>query len=68
MKVNKIYKSGCVEIYKQHNKNCTSLEYSLNKGYTWSNVPVDIGKINYFSAWFRLKQDKKGEYKNEQNT
>lgn len=52
---NKIYKGGSQIVYKQHNDNCGTLEYSLDEGDTWHDVPVDIGKINYFSAWFRLK-------------
>jgi hypothetical protein len=55
MKKGKIYKGGCQIVYKQHNDDCNSLEYSLDSGLTWNDVPVDIGKINYYKAWFRLK-------------
>jgi hypothetical protein len=55
MERDKIYKGGCYEIYRQHMDCCTSLEYSLDEGVTWDDVPVDMGKINYFRAWFRLK-------------
>ncbi|HHT96336.1 MAG TPA: hypothetical protein GXZ90_00350 [Clostridiales bacterium] len=55
MKEYKIYKGGCKIVYKQHSDDCTSLEYSLDKGKSWHDVPVDIGKINYSSAWFLLK-------------
>lgn len=58
MKRGQIYKGGCQEVYRQHMKDCTSVEYSLDEGETWNAVPVDIGKINYFKAWFRLKENK----------
>jgi len=50
-----IYKGGRQEVYKQHMINGTSLEYSLDNGLTWNDVPIDMGKINYFDAWFKLK-------------
>jgi hypothetical protein len=51
----KIYKGGCYIVYRQHADDCNSVEYSLDEGVTWNNTPVDLGKINYFKAWYRLK-------------
>lgn len=50
-----IYKGGCYIVYRQHADDCMSVEYSLDEGKEWHDVPVDIGKIDYFKAWFRLK-------------
>ncbi|MDD4779144.1 MAG: hypothetical protein PHT02_00875 [Tissierellia bacterium] len=55
MEKDKIYKGGCYIIYRQHMDDCCSVEYSIDEGVTWNDVPVDMGKINYFNAWFRLK-------------
>lgn len=52
----KIYEGGNSEVYFQHCKDPSSLEYSLDGGRTWTPVPMDMGKINYFEAHFRLKE------------
>uniref|UniRef100_A0A6H2A021 Uncharacterized protein n=1 Tax=viral metagenome TaxID=1070528 RepID=A0A6H2A021_9ZZZZ len=53
---NVIYKCGCMIIYKQHTHDCNSLLYSLDEGVTWNDTPVDLGKINYYQAWYKLKE------------
>lgn len=56
MEKDKIYKGGCYTVYRQHMDDCVSVEYSLDEGQTWNVVPVDMGKIDYFNAWFRLRK------------
>lgn len=55
MRKGKIYKGGCYNVYSQHIFNSKSVEYSLDEGLTWHDVPYDIDEINHFKAWFRLK-------------
>lgn len=55
MQKGKIYKGGCQTVYKQHMEDCNSVEYSIDDGLTWNDVPVDMGKIPYGKAWFRIK-------------
>ena len=51
----KVYEGGSFEVYAQHSKDPTSLEYSLDKGLSWTPCPMDLGKINYFEAYFRIR-------------
>ena len=49
----KVYEGGSIEVYAQHCDKPSSLEYSEDKGLTWKKCPVDLGKIDYFNAFFR---------------
>ena len=53
--LNTVYEGGRGLIYQQHNLDVCILEFSLDKGSNWHGVPVDLGKIDYMSAWYRLK-------------
>lgn len=55
MEKNKIYKGGCSTVYAYHCGRASEIEYSLDDGFTWNSVPMDLGKIEYMSAWYRLK-------------
>ena len=51
---NKVYNASG-SVYEQHNLDVCILEFTMDKGVSWKDVPVDLGKIDYMSAVYRLK-------------